>query len=156
MPPVAAAPNANPAAPNANPVANPNAVPNQAAPNANPAAPAAPGNPALNPAVAPIQPVAPVNPAVPPANGAVPVSVTVQWAETWIGGSIQTWVPQTITFDGSGYATQAPSPGIGHIGMGTLKGDFGVTRTVVLGAAPTVGAPWVVAAAGVVGAVGML
>jgi hypothetical protein len=166
------APNANPAAPNANPVANPNAAPNQAAPNANPAAPAVPGNPALNPAVAPVQPVAPVvpvapvaplppvvapaNPAVPVANPATSLSVTVQWIETWIGGTSQTWVPRTVTFGGQGYVTQAPSPGKGQVGMGTLKGEAGITKTVVVGAAPTVGFGWVVAAVGVVGVVAVL
>jgi hypothetical protein len=156
VPPVDAAPNANPAAPNANPVANPNAVPNQAAPNANPAAPAVPGNPALNPAAAPAVPAAPVNPAVPPANGVPAISETVQWVETWIGGTVQTWVPKTITFDGVVHATQAPSPGIGHIGMGTLTGELGITRTVIMGSAPSMSAGWFVAAMGLAGAVGML
>lgn len=81
----------------------------------------------------------------------------MQWIETWIGGKTQTWVPQTITFGPVGYTTQAPSPGQGHIGMGTLKGKVGVTQTVVVGAAPTMGAGWIAAAVGVgFGAVGLL
>ena len=160
MPPIApvpetpkrAAPNANPAAPNGNAVADPGAVPNQAAPNANPAAPAAPGNPALNPA-APA--VAPMNTATPPANLAASLTLSVQWVETWIGGTSQTWVPQTLTFGGQGYTTHAPSPGKGQIGMGTLKGETGVTRLVVVGSAPAVCAGWIGALVGVgVGALG--
>jgi hypothetical protein len=147
------APNANPAVPNADPAANPDAVPNLAAPNANPA------DPAINLAAAPAQPAAPNNPAVtanpapPPAAPAnPPASITVQWIETWIGGRTQTWVPRTVTFNTPALITQAPHPGKGEIGMGTLTGQVGVTKTVVAGGAPTRGVEWMVALMGLVAA----
>lgn len=63
--------------------------------------------------------------------------MSVQWVETWIGGTSQTWVPKTITFHFQAYMTQAPLPGKGEIGMGTLTGVPGQTKTVTAAAAPT-------------------
>lgn len=81
----------------------------------------------------------------------------MQWIETWIGGTKQTWVPRTVTFNFPEFVTQAPSPGKGEVGMGTLKGEVGITKTVVIGGAPTMGAEWIAAAVGVgVGVVGAL
>lgn len=153
-------------------------------PNANPAVPANPANPAvINPAV-PANPVAPINPAVPvppaavlttttplatPTTAAsVPAgvafdSITVQWVETWLGGTSQTWVPKTITFHFPAYVTQAAQPGMGEVGLGSLTGRTGFTKTVVVGgaaratAASEVGKAWAVAAVGAgVGLIGVL
>ncbi|KAF1943768.1 hypothetical protein EJ02DRAFT_121513 [Clathrospora elynae] len=77
--------------------------------------------------------------------------VTVQWIETTIGGTYSTWVPNTIIFDFKPYRTQAPLPGKGEIGMGTLTGKTGQTQTVMVGAAPTQGPGWVKGVAAVVG-----
>lgn len=76
--------------------------------------------------------------------------LTVQWMETWIGG-VRTWVPKTWTFHFD-VESQAPLPGKGQIGMGTLTGRTGVTRTLVVGAAHTQTAAWM---KGVVAAVGV-
>jgi hypothetical protein len=118
------------------------------------------------PAPAPAQPIVPIN-----AAGTAGASVTrlvsrpsntpfvtVQWAETFIGGTYSTWWPHTISLDFDAQANQAPPPGKGEIGMGTLTGKTGQTQTIVMGAAPTQGAGWakgVVAAVGV-GVVGMM
>jgi hypothetical protein len=34
------------------------------------------------------------------------------------------------------FVTEAPKPGRGEIGMGTIEGEIGVTRTVFMGGAP--------------------
>ncbi|KAF2264762.1 hypothetical protein CC78DRAFT_580002 [Lojkania enalia] len=68
-------------------------------------------------------------------------SVTVQWLETTIN-KIRTWVPVTVTVTFAAVPDQAPQPGKGEIGMGTLTGVTGRTRTVVLGAAPSMGWSW--------------
>ncbi|KAG9191086.1 hypothetical protein G6011_09174 [Alternaria panax] len=83
---------------------------------------------------------------------------TVVWAETWIGGTYSTWWPHTISLDFKPAQTHAPLPGVGEIGMGTLTGRTGVTRTVVVNAAPTPGVGWVegLAAAVGVGIAGMV
>lgn len=52
----------------------------------------------------------------------------------------KTWVPVTITVKFEAVPDQAPQPGIGQIGMGTLTGQPGVTKMVQVGAAPTRGA----------------
>lgn len=54
--------------------------------------------------------------------------VTVHWIETHIG-TLRTWVPQTETFHFEAMS-QAPLPGVGSIGMGTLTGKTGQTQTV--------------------------
>lgn len=54
--------------------------------------------------------------------------VTVQWVETHIG-TLRTWVPQTETFHFKAMS-QAPLPGVGSIGMGTLTGKTGQTQTI--------------------------
>ncbi|KAF1960941.1 hypothetical protein CC80DRAFT_501188 [Byssothecium circinans] len=148
---------ANPAPVNPAPV---NPAPVNPAP-VNPApAPAVP--PAVAPAAPvanPVAPVAPANPpAVPPppgvpaagANPSVSISVTVQWVETWIAGS-QTWVPTTATlmFKMMGETT-APAPGSGVMGMGTLTGKVGITRTIIKGAAETRGVERLAVGMGVV------
>lgn len=63
--------------------------------------------------------------------------VTVQWVGTHIG-PLETWIPKTITFHFEPMS-QAPLPGVGSIGMGTVTGRTGQTQTVwtVVGAAPT-------------------
>ncbi|KAB2108761.1 hypothetical protein AG0111_0g2884 [Alternaria gaisen] len=123
--------------------------------------------------VKPIPPPAPVPPApVPSVNVAgtadadvtrlaVPTSTfsnvpfyTVVWAETWIGGTYSTWWPHTISLDFEPAQTHVPLPGVGVIGMGTLTGRAGVTRTVVVNSAPTSGLSWSKGLAAVVG-VGM-
>lgn len=62
--------------------------------------------------------------------------ISVQWVETWIGGSSRTWVPQTFTVHFPD-RTPGPSPGKGQIGMGSIKGEAGHTKTIVVAAAPT-------------------
>ncbi|KAF2439797.1 hypothetical protein P171DRAFT_111651 [Karstenula rhodostoma CBS 690.94] len=103
------------------------------------------------PAIMPAPPAA-----VPPAPVAAPpnepgVSITVQWVETWIGGTSRTWLPHTITLRNEALSEAAPPPGKGKIGMGTLTGRLGVTRTVIEGAAKTVGPEWKVGAMAVMG-----
>lgn len=81
----------------------------------------------------------------------------MQWVETWLDGT-STWVPKTITIKYDTAQSRAPEPGKGVIGMGTLTGEVGKTKTVVMGAAQTVGGGWymgVVVAAGV-GFVGLV
>lgn len=111
--------------------------------------------PAAPPAIPPAPPVA--VPLTPPANplAAAPTQtasefVTVQWIETWIGGTSRTWLPHTITIHNEGLSN-APLPGKGEVGMGTLTGKPGVTRTFIKGAAQTLGPDWI----GAVAAVGM-
>lgn len=72
----------------------------------------------------------------------------MQWVETWINGVSQTWVPRTITYDFNAYLPQAQGaqPGSGEIGMGTLIGSLGVTKTVTLGSAPTKKVQWALGA----------
>ncbi|EOA87332.1 uncharacterized protein SETTUDRAFT_179109 [Exserohilum turcica Et28A] len=79
--------------------------------------------------------------------------VTVQWGETFIGGTYSTWVPYTISLDFKPERTAAPIPGKGNIGMGTLTGETGQTQTVAVveGAAPTPVARWAKGVAAVVG-----
>lgn len=159
--PAGAAPVVDPAAlPQPDP-ANPAVPVNQDVPPANPAVPvpAAPQNPAVpvnNPttvAAVPVMPgaVTPINQALPAAPTTNAQFVSVQWVETWVGGTSQTWVPVTVSFRFTVEATAA-GPGKGQIGMGTLTGDTGKTKTFVLGAAPTQTAAW---ARGVVAAVGV-
>lgn len=109
--------------------------------------------PAVNPPV--IEPrLAPAAAAVPPGDAAIPpvppaampdalVSatttvpypslitgddfVTTQWVETHIGQATQ-WVPEIVTFYFE-TMSQAPLPGEGSIGMGTLTGEPGQTQT---------------------------
>ena len=75
--------------------------------------------------------------------------VSVYWVESWGEGGSSTWVPKTVTYHFNAYRTQAPLPGKGEIGMGTLTAE---------GAAPTQAAVWVkgVAAAVGVGLAGMI
>jgi hypothetical protein len=127
-----------------------------------PALPVAPGivDPAAIGAAVPvapaIMPTATTNPATPTLTGADYYSV--KWVETWIGGTSQTWVPQTLLFHFEPMSP-APQPGEGVIGMGTLTGKPGQIRTFyMLAAAPTPTAVWlrgVVAAVGA-GAIGMV
>lgn len=80
------------------------------------------------------------------------IFVTIQWLETWIGGTSRTWLPHTITLYQGAPVRTAPLPGKGQIGMGTLTGELGITRTVVQGGAKTAGPEWKM---GAVAAVGM-
>ncbi|KAF2734077.1 hypothetical protein EJ04DRAFT_523933 [Polyplosphaeria fusca] len=84
-------------------------------------------------------------------------SVTVQWVETSVAG-VKTWVPKTITVKFEAVPSQLPGPGKGVIGMGTIEGETGKTKTVAEGAAHTMGAQWFrgVAVAAGVGLVGMV
>ncbi|KAH6875961.1 hypothetical protein BKA58DRAFT_437916 [Alternaria rosae] len=118
--------------------------------------------PALAPpvnAIAPVAPALPINVAgtagADVTRLAKPFSnvpfYTVVWAETWIGGTYSTWWPYTISLDFKPVQTQAPLPGVGSIGMGTLTGKTGVTRTVVVNAAPTQGVGWAKGFAAAVG-----
>lgn len=115
--------------------------------------PNAPAAPAINPPAAASTSARPVAPLAANPDTSVPHITTtssllstpgvnqdfvsVQWVETWIGGTSQTWVPKTITFHFQAFVTQAPMPGIGEIGMGTLTGVPGQTKTVAAAAAPT-------------------
>jgi hypothetical protein len=56
-----------------------------------------------------------------------------------MGSTSRTWVPKTITINFDISPSKAPEPGKGIIGMGTLTGETGKTKTIVLGAAPTAG-----------------
>ncbi|ORY19562.1 hypothetical protein BCR34DRAFT_582260 [Clohesyomyces aquaticus] len=98
-----------------------------------------------------VNPAAPQPPSVPAAvpgvkstarPGEPQVSVTVQWVETMLKGGIKTWVPVTVAVTFVAVPSQAPQPGEGVIGMGTLTGQTGITKTVQEGAAPTMGAGW--------------
>lgn len=120
----------------------------------------APANPpAIPPGIAPVAPLAvppAITPAPPPAPVAVlpnesGVSITVQWIETWIDGTSRTWLPHTVTLRNEALSGAPPPPGKGRIGMGTLTGRLGVTRTVVQGAAQTVGPEWKVGAMAAMG-----
>lgn len=83
---------------------------------------------------------------------------SVRWVETWIGGTSQTWLPQTLLFHFEPMSP-APQPGEGVIGMGTLTGTPGQTKAFgMLADAPKPTASWVrgVVAAFGAGAIGML
>ncbi|KAF2999717.1 hypothetical protein E8E13_003592 [Curvularia kusanoi] len=85
--------------------------------------------------------------------------VTVQWVETHIG-SITQWVPETVSYLFEPMS-QAPLPGEGSIGMGTLTEKAGQTQTywtVVTAAAatPAVDSKPAIAAAVAVGVVGLV
>ncbi|XP_014553159.1 hypothetical protein COCVIDRAFT_29604 [Bipolaris victoriae FI3] len=80
--------------------------------------------------------------------------VTVQWVETFIGGTYSTWWPHTVSIDFKPQRSVAPAPGRGEIGMGTLTGKTGQTQTVVevvAAAAPTQNPGWVRGVAAMVG-----
>ncbi|KAF1355766.1 hypothetical protein EJ07DRAFT_158102 [Lizonia empirigonia] len=112
------------------PVGDPLAAPVAAMPPANQAVPTAP--PAAVPG--PLLPTTTI-PRPPLVTG--DDFVTVQWVETHIG-NLRTWIPKTETFHFEPMS-QAPLPGVGAIGMGTLTGKTGQTQTIymVVGAAPT-------------------
>ncbi|KAF2649278.1 hypothetical protein K491DRAFT_721814 [Lophiostoma macrostomum CBS 122681] len=114
--------------------------------------PAAVPAPNANPNPDAVQPAATV-PAGAAETGLVDhYSVTVVWVETMIGGTSKTWVPKTITAFFPAVPSQGPMPAKGEVGMGTLTGQTGKTKTVLVGAAPTVGAGMIkgmVVAAGV-------
>ncbi|KAF2826001.1 hypothetical protein CC86DRAFT_248340, partial [Ophiobolus disseminans] len=76
--------------------------------------------------------------------------VTTQWVETWIDSTSRTWVPKTITLRFKPMSVAAP-PGSGEIGMGTLTGETGKTKTIYVGAAPSQAPGWVHGFAAVVG-----
>ncbi|CAA9959713.1 hypothetical protein PTMSG1_03122 [Pyrenophora teres f. maculata] len=84
--------------------------------------------------------------------------VTVVWEETFIGGTLSTWAPYTVSLDFKPSTVHAAFPGKGGIGLGTLTGETGHTQTVVIAAAPTQGAVWIrgVAAAVGVGIAGVM
>ena len=67
--------------------------------------------------------------------------VTTQWIETTIG-SLVTWVPHVYTQTFAGTPGQLPEPGNGEVGMGTLTGQVGVTKTVDAGAVETARDMW--------------
>ena len=84
--------------------------------------------------------------------------VTTQWVETHIGEATQ-WVPEIVTFHFEPMS-QAPLPGEGSIGMGTLTGEPGQTQTywtvVTEAATHAVDSKPAVAAAMAVGVVGLV
>ena len=112
--------------------------------------------PAAPISAAPIAP-APAAPAPPVVTttstiGDPPDFLTVQWIETTIGGTYSTWVPRTWTFHYNAQSP-APRPGRGEIGMGTLTGETGKTKTIMMAAAaPTHGPDWMRGVAVVAGA----
>ncbi|KAF9700058.1 hypothetical protein EKO04_001970 [Ascochyta lentis] len=126
---------------------------------ANPPAaiPPAPAPPAANPpGVLAQAPATTTSPLLPLITG--DDFVTVQWIETHIG-TLRTWIPKTQTFHFESMS-QAPLPGVGSIGMGTLTGKTGQTQTVymVVGAAATLTADLKkgIAAAVAVGVAGLV
>ncbi|KAF2848147.1 hypothetical protein T440DRAFT_470485 [Plenodomus tracheiphilus IPT5] len=132
-------------------------VPPANAPAPAPAQPAAPVPPAANPVIAVIASTT-TTPAVPPAPGLTGDDyISVRWVETWIGGTSRTWVPETTTIHFES-RTPGPLPGSGRIGLGTIKGEVGRTKTIYAGAAATQAAGWMrgVAAAVGVGVVGLV
>lgn len=84
--------------------------------------------------------------------------VTTVWVETHIGKATQ-WVPETVTLHFEPMS-QAPLPGEGSIGMGTLTGEPGQTQTywtvVTAAATHAVDSKPAVAAAVAVGVVGLV
>ncbi|PSN66042.1 hypothetical protein BS50DRAFT_404749 [Corynespora cassiicola Philippines] len=96
-------------------------------------------NPVANPVVPAASSTTTSAPAAPEAGDTE--SVTVQWKETWIGGTSQTWVPVTITFKYPAHMTTEPAPGKGQVGMGTLTGEVGVVRTAAAAGAAATDAP---------------
>ena len=85
--------------------------------------------------------------------------VTTVWVETHIGKATQ-WVPETVTLHFEPMS-QAPLPGKGSIGMGTLTGEPGQTQTywTVVTAAATHAVdskPAVAAAAVAIGVIGLV
>lgn len=84
--------------------------------------------------------------------------VTVAWVPTHIG-PLETWVPKTITFHFEPMS-QAPLPGRGSIGMGTVTGETGQTQTIwtIVAAAPTtaIDSRQALAAAVAIGVVGLV
>ncbi|KAH9877760.1 hypothetical protein J1614_002977 [Plenodomus biglobosus] len=109
--------------------------------------------PPVNPIIAAVASTTTTPPSPPPPPGiAGDDYISVKWVETWIGGTSQTWVPKTMTIHFES-RTPGPAPGLGHIGLGTIKGEAGRTKTVFVGAAATQGAVWAggVAAAAAVG-----
>lgn len=84
--------------------------------------------------------------------------VTTQWVETHIGKATQ-WVPEIVTFHFESMS-QAPLPGKGSIGMGTLTGEPGQTQTywtvVTAAATHAVDSKPAIAAAVAVGVVGLV
>ncbi|KAF1978773.1 hypothetical protein BU23DRAFT_595339 [Bimuria novae-zelandiae CBS 107.79] len=142
----------------------PTADPNTAIAPAVPVAPGvAPANPAaIPPVVAPAAPAG-ILPTPPtsllltrPPNELAPTYilsafVTVQWLETRIGTK-QTWLPHTVTIHQEALSDAAVPPGRGEIGMGTLTGHPGATKTIIKGAAETKGPEWKV---GVMAAMGV-
>ncbi|KAF2636269.1 hypothetical protein P280DRAFT_483840 [Massarina eburnea CBS 473.64] len=143
--PVPVPPAANPAVPKVDPAAVA-VAPIAPVANPNPAPVVPPAVAPIAPIANPIPPVAPAAPtttvpaaAVPGANPSQSVSVTVQWLPTMIKGST-TWAPRTITLTFKLKGDSAlPAPGSGAIGMGTITGQVGVTKTIVKGAAETRG-----------------
>jgi hypothetical protein len=101
------------------------------------------------PAAIPLPPPAALPAAAPPNESGV--SITVQWVETWIGGTSRTWLPHTITLHNQAALETGPAPGKGQIGMGTITGRLGVTKTVIQGSAKTVGPEWKIGAMAAVG-----
>lgn len=137
--------------------ANPTvSVPTVLSAQANPIAPAMP--PAVNPVVPAVPSAIHTTTSLTPSPVVDGDFVSVQWVETKIDGTLRTWVPKTITFNFHAHTTQGPLPGKGEIGMGTLTGDTGRTKTVVMGAAPTYTPGWMrgVAVAVGVGFAGMV
>jgi hypothetical protein len=130
-------------------------------------APAVPPAPVIDPAANTVPPASSTNSAVAAGVHSTGVTapfsnvpfVTIQWAETFIGGTYSTWLPHTVSFDFKPERTEIPTPGMGQIGMGTLTGKTGQTQTVVEvvgAAAPTQGPGWGVAAMIGVGIVGIV
>ncbi|KAJ5024168.1 hypothetical protein PSV08DRAFT_378823 [Bipolaris maydis] len=132
-----------------------------------------PPPPIVNPAVNPVPPVPAPTPTSSGSSMTTSTSashamtsfsnvpfVTVQWVETFIGGTYSTWWPHTISIDFKPQRSAAPAPGRGEIGMGTLTGKTGQTQTVVevVAAAATQDSGWTkgIAAMAGVGIMGIL
>ncbi|KAJ6194814.1 hypothetical protein J3E72DRAFT_403556 [Bipolaris maydis] len=125
-----------------------------------------PPPPIVNPAVNPVPPVPAPTPTSSGSSMTTSTSashamtsfsnvpfVTVQWVETFIGGTYSTWWPHTISIDFKPQRSAAPAPGRGEIGMGTLTGKTGQTQTVVevVAAAATQDSGWTKGIAAMVG-----
>ncbi|KZM26506.1 uncharacterized protein EKO05_0005472 [Ascochyta rabiei] len=141
------------------PAADPPAVPVAPSVPANPPAATAPVHSSVLPLPLNADPVLPV-PATTVAHPPLVTGddfVTVQWIETHMG-TLRTWIPKTETFHFE-IMSQAPPPGVGSIGMGTLTGKTGQTQTIhMVGAAqtPAAGLRKGIAAAVAVGIAGLV
>ncbi|KAH7138876.1 hypothetical protein B0J11DRAFT_574821 [Dendryphion nanum] len=97
-----------------------------------PANPNDPAPPKYNP-----NPAAPAVTTAPIPKVGEPVdtfSTTILWVETWIDKTFQTWVPKTVVVSFAAVPRPAALPGVGSVGMGSITGLTGVTKTVIAAA----------------------